>query len=135
MFSCPIHSPQTPKELFSLRHAQLRNVIERIFGVLKRRFRLLVSQPEFSYEQQALIVATAAAIHNFIRNHFPINDLDEDDEYDVDGHPLLAGGLTIEAEEVVLAISDEEKARASEKTDIYQQPKDEISVAHDMPNP
>src|SRR5689334_19273528 len=33
--------PQNAKELFNLRHAQLRNVIERIFGVLKKRFAIL----------------------------------------------------------------------------------------------
>lgn len=70
-------SHRTPEELFNLRRAQLRNVIERIFGVLKRQFHLLVSRPEFTYEQQALIVA---ALHNFLRIHSPINDMGEDDD-------------------------------------------------------
>jgi len=29
-------APRNPKELFNLRHASARNVIEQIFGVLKR---------------------------------------------------------------------------------------------------
>jgi len=33
--------PKNPKELFNLRHASLRNAIERIFGVVKRRFPIL----------------------------------------------------------------------------------------------
>jgi hypothetical protein len=33
--------PQTKEELFNLRHASLRNTIERYFAVLKRRFRIL----------------------------------------------------------------------------------------------
>ena len=33
--------PQNAKELFNLRHASLRNIIERCFGVFKRRFRIL----------------------------------------------------------------------------------------------
>ena len=33
--------PETKQELFNLRRAQLRNVIEGIFGVLKKRFRIL----------------------------------------------------------------------------------------------
>jgi DDE superfamily endonuclease len=37
--------PQNPKELFNLRHASLRNVIERIFGVLKNRFVILQKAP------------------------------------------------------------------------------------------
>ena len=30
--------PKDKKELFNLRYAQLRNMVERIFGILKRRF-------------------------------------------------------------------------------------------------
>ena len=33
--------PQNKYELFNLRHAQARNIIERIFGVLKNRFQIL----------------------------------------------------------------------------------------------
>ena len=33
--------PQNKEELFNLRHAQLRNIVERIFGILKRHFRIL----------------------------------------------------------------------------------------------
>jgi hypothetical protein len=57
------------EELFNLRHASARNVIERIFGVLKRRFRILLIAPEFSLGIQARIPAALCAIHNFIRTH------------------------------------------------------------------
>ena len=40
--------PVNKEELFNLRHAQAQNVIEHIFGVLKRRFRILVIPPEYS---------------------------------------------------------------------------------------
>ena len=33
--------PKNAKELFNLRHSSLRNVIERIFGVLKRQWQIL----------------------------------------------------------------------------------------------
>jgi hypothetical protein len=33
--------PQNKEELFNLRHAKLRNVIERIFRVMKARFKIL----------------------------------------------------------------------------------------------
>ena len=36
-----------PKELFNLCHASARNVVERIFGILKRRFRILCIPPEY----------------------------------------------------------------------------------------
>ena len=45
--------PQNAEELFNLRHASARNVIERIFGVLKWRFRILVYPPQFDMEIQA----------------------------------------------------------------------------------
>jgi len=33
--------PENAKELFNLRHSSLRNVIERIFGILKRQWQIL----------------------------------------------------------------------------------------------
>ena len=39
----------TKEELFNLWHAQLRNVIERIFGVLKKRFQILQGAPQYEY--------------------------------------------------------------------------------------
>lgn len=46
-------------------------MIERIFGVLKRRYRILLLAPEYSLEIQARIPSALAAIHNFIRLHDP----------------------------------------------------------------
>jgi hypothetical protein len=42
------------------------NVVERIFGVLKRRFRILIVPPELDMHWQARLPAALAAIHNFI---------------------------------------------------------------------
>jgi hypothetical protein len=63
--------PANYKELFNLRHARLRNVIERIFGVTKCRFRSMNFAPEYSVETQAKIPCALAALHNFIRLHDP----------------------------------------------------------------
>lgn len=63
--------PKNPEELFNLRHAQLRNVIERIFGVFKNRFMVLVSKPAYSLKTQAKLVSACAAVHNFIGIHDP----------------------------------------------------------------
>lgn len=38
--------PATKEELFNLRHARLRNVIERVIGILKKRWRILRDGPE-----------------------------------------------------------------------------------------
>ncbi|KAF7333870.1 putative nuclease HARBI1 [Mycena venus] len=104
-------------ELFNLRHAQLRNIIERIFGVSKRRFRVLVSRPKMGYHQQTLMVGAAAALHNFLRIHEGINDID-DDKYDIEGHPFLAGaGNNVIDEEDVFAVDAAEKTRADARRD------------------
>jgi hypothetical protein len=53
-----------------------RNVVERIFGVLKRRFRILIVPPELDMHWQARLPAALAAIHNFIRDQDP-TDIDD----------------------------------------------------------
>jgi hypothetical protein len=63
--------PVNKEELFNLRHASARNVIERIFGVMKRRFRILLVSPEYKIAIQARIPAALCALHNYIRIHDP----------------------------------------------------------------
>ncbi|OJA11630.1 hypothetical protein AZE42_13458, partial [Rhizopogon vesiculosus] len=67
--------PMNKEELFNLRHSSARNVIERIFGVLKHRFHILLLSPEYSMEIQARIPAALCAAHNFIRTHDPDEEL------------------------------------------------------------
>nr|XP_040243870.2 uncharacterized protein LOC120963323 [Aegilops tauschii subsp. strangulata] len=61
--------PQNAKELFNLRHAQLRNHIERIIGVVKKRFPVLKCASHYPIESQPDIVIACCALHNFIRNY------------------------------------------------------------------
>ena len=58
--------PQNEKELYNLRHSSLRTTIERGFGVLKRRFRVLGAEPFWSFETQVDIVLACCIIHNHI---------------------------------------------------------------------
>lgn len=81
--------PRNKEELFNYRHAQLRNVIERTYGVIKKRFPVLVKMNSFSIEFQVKIVVCAAILHNFIRlnesEDYFYNDIDTEvnnDEYD-----------------------------------------------------
>ncbi|XP_052622595.1 uncharacterized protein LOC111896182 [Lactuca sativa] len=63
-----MRGPQNSKELFNLRHASLRNAIERAFGVLKRRFPIIRSttKPFYSCETQSAIVLACCILHNFL---------------------------------------------------------------------
>ncbi|XP_057985365.1 uncharacterized protein LOC131170330 [Hevea brasiliensis] len=68
--------PENMKELFNLRHASLRNVIERAFGVLKKRFPIITSGSEANYDVDTIseIVLACFILHNFLM----LYDLDED---------------------------------------------------------
>jgi hypothetical protein len=71
-----LYSPQNREELFNLRHAQARNIIERIFGVIKKRWRILITPPAYDMGIQARIPAALAALHNFILEHDPEDRVD-----------------------------------------------------------
>jgi DDE superfamily endonuclease len=58
--------PQNSKELFNLRHASLRNVIERIFGVLKNKYQILQGH-KHPLQTQILLITALTALHNFVR--------------------------------------------------------------------
>jgi hypothetical protein len=62
-------SPQNYKELYNLRHSSLRNVIERSFGIMKKRFGILTNMPSFPFIKQCNLVMCCFIIHNFIRLH------------------------------------------------------------------
>ena len=74
-YGCDTHlectSPRNKEELFNLWHANLQNIIERIFGVLKQQWQILCLPPEFSMEVQARIPVALCAIHNFIQHLDP----------------------------------------------------------------
>ncbi|XP_027061002.1 uncharacterized protein [Coffea arabica] len=60
------------KILFNTRHSELRNVIERTFGVLKNRFKFLKGPvPNFYMTTQVNVVIACCALHNFLRLHQP----------------------------------------------------------------
>ncbi|XP_052886996.1 uncharacterized protein LOC128295457 [Gossypium arboreum] len=44
--------PENKKELFNLRHSSLRITIERVFGILKKRFRVLDAEPFWNFQTQ-----------------------------------------------------------------------------------
>jgi hypothetical protein len=70
--------PATKEELFNLRHASLRNVIERVFGVFKKKFPLMQSMLSYPFSTQVELVLGATVVFNFIRLSMePLGLLDE----------------------------------------------------------
>ena len=61
--------PRNKEELFNLRHAQLRNIIERAFGILKSMFPLLSMGKMRNYplNKQIDLVNCSIFLYNFIR--------------------------------------------------------------------
>lgn len=59
--------PQNSKELFNHHHALLRNHVERILGVLKKRFPILKVATFHTLENQVKIPIAASIFHNLIQ--------------------------------------------------------------------
>ncbi|KAK9277805.1 hypothetical protein L1049_027361 [Liquidambar formosana] len=79
------HAPANAKELFNYRHSSLRNIIERSFGLIKKRWAILRTEPFFDIKVQVKIVIACCTLHNFILNVDPddlleheLNDASED---------------------------------------------------------
>ncbi|XP_035541423.1 putative nuclease HARBI1 [Juglans regia] len=59
------------KDYFNHRHSCIRNVIERTFGVLKSRFRILRLMPGYKVGRQGDLIIACCTLHNFIRMTSP----------------------------------------------------------------
>ena len=70
--------PENEQELFNLRHSSLRTTIERGFGVLKKRFRVLDAKPFWSFETQVKVVLACCVVHNHIMEVEPNDHIMED---------------------------------------------------------
>ena len=57
----------TKEEKFNHAHAQIRNVIERTYDVLKARFPVLKHMTSYPFPKQIEVVVACFAIHKFIR--------------------------------------------------------------------
>lgn len=59
--------PQTMEELFNLRYARARNVVERTFGIIKRKWKIIRSSaPEYDIEVQIDLVYVICGLWNFL---------------------------------------------------------------------
>ena len=60
--------PRTAAELFNRRHSSARSIVERTFGVVKARFRILTAMRPYSFSKQCKMVQACFVLHNFIRH-------------------------------------------------------------------
>ena len=65
-----------------MRHSSLRNAIERIFGILKKRFKIFKVQLQFQFSTQVKLVNTLCCLHNIIRLIGGADIFDEEWELD-----------------------------------------------------
>ena len=54
------------KELFNLRHSSLGVTVERVFGALKNRFKILDQKPFHPFPNQVKLVLACCSLHNSI---------------------------------------------------------------------
>lgn len=66
-------APTNKEEYFNMKHSQARNVIERCFGLLKRRWAILRSPSFYPIRIQGRIIIACALLHNFIRTHMDMD--------------------------------------------------------------
>uniref|UniRef100_A0A0V0IE85 Putative ovule protein n=1 Tax=Solanum chacoense TaxID=4108 RepID=A0A0V0IE85_SOLCH len=90
-------SPQCREELFNMKHARARNVIERAFGLLKGRWGILRSPLWYSVKVHNRIISACCLIHNFIRREMEADPLDVEMEFHMENQHEHDNINTIEA--------------------------------------
>jgi hypothetical protein len=83
------------KEVFSHAHSSLGNVIERCFGILKNKWRILGHLSSYPIHKQAQIIIACMTLHNFIRDSALYDDHFEnyEDEFPEDFHDEASIGI------------------------------------------
>ncbi|KAK6781957.1 hypothetical protein RDI58_019753 [Solanum bulbocastanum] len=74
-------SPRCPEELFNMKHARARNVIEREFELLNGRWGILRSPLWYSVKVHNRIISACCLIHNFIGKEMEPDPLDVEMEF------------------------------------------------------
>jgi hypothetical protein len=60
------NQPTNARELFNLRHSSLRVTVERAFGALKGRFKIIDNKSFHTYQTQVKLVQACCILHNWI---------------------------------------------------------------------
>lgn len=67
------HRPQTAQEFYNMKHSKARNCIEKCFGLLKGRWKILASPSFFSIQTQVRIIMACCLLHNLIRQNMSVD--------------------------------------------------------------
>ena len=87
--------PRTAQELYNLRHSSLRVTVERAFGALKNRFKILDQKPFHPYSTQVKLVLACCILHNWILQWgFDEHVLEEEE---VEPDDVVSSGHDVEA--------------------------------------
>src|SRR5882724_4757967 len=78
---------QNYKEFYNLRHSQVQNMVERIFGVAKKHFAILQKTNEYPMPTQVKVVSACGVMHNFICTYDPAEVLGPCEPEAVDTSP------------------------------------------------
>ncbi|GJS39759.1 ALP1-like protein [Tanacetum coccineum] len=68
--------PQSAEEYFNMKHSKARNVIERCFGLVKGRWKILASPSFFPIGTQVHIILACCFLHNLIRKYMSFDPLE-----------------------------------------------------------
>ncbi|KAK9286158.1 hypothetical protein L1049_014540 [Liquidambar formosana] len=71
------YQPTTPQEFFNMKHSSARNVIERCFGLLKRRWAILRSPSFYPVQTHNWIILACVLLHNHITREMPTDPFRE----------------------------------------------------------
>ena len=100
-------------------------MVERIFGVLKRKFKILATVGEYSVDTQVHLVLALTGFFNFIREKEGIDVLSDDEEFDDlgDSIPISTGSKSTTTKAM-------EKLRDQISIDMWQDYCDYIGREH-----
>jgi hypothetical protein len=102
--------PTNQFELFNLRHASLRNTIERAFGVLKKRFPIVASlnEPYFWIQTHKQIFVACCILHNYLMNVDPDQSIIREVDMELENEPIQ------QEDNATGPINDDENAQRGE---------------------
>ncbi|XP_031283006.1 protein ALP1-like [Pistacia vera] len=72
------YQPTTPQEFFNMKHSRARNCIERCFGLLKARWKILSEKSFYPIKTQCRIISACCLLHNYIRSEMAIDPMESE---------------------------------------------------------